>query len=114
MPGNLPHAPELLGIPSCDTCRRALKALSGQGAVLRDVRSDPLSEEERAVLLDLFGDALINRRSTTWRGLSDAERAQNPSRLLALHPTLMKRPVIRDGEEWYLGWSDDVQARLLR
>ena len=113
MPDNLPPAPELLGIASCDTCKRALKALAGKGVSFRDVRSDPLSAEERTLLLERFGDALINRRSTTWRQLTDDERLQDPLTLLALHPALMKRPVIRDGDDWTLGWDRKVQDRFL-
>jgi arsenate reductase len=32
--------------------------------------------------------------------------------LLADHPTLMKRPLIEDGDTLYLGWGDDVRAEL--
>lgn len=61
-----------------------------------------------------FGDALVNRRSTTWRGLSEDERAGDPLELLAAHPTLMKRPVIEaDDGTLYLGWDKAVQAALL-
>ncbi|MDU8943412.1 arsenate reductase family protein [Ovoidimarina sediminis] len=114
MSRNLPNPPvDLLGIPSCDTTRRALKALAEKGVEFRDVRADPLTPEERAVLLERFGEDLINRRSTTWRGLDAGERAQDPDALLAAHPTLMKRPVIRMGDAWYLGWDSAVQAKLL-
>ena len=44
---------------------------------------------------------LLNRRSTTWRQLSDPERQQaetDPLPLLLEHPTLIKRPVITDGK----------------
>ena len=59
-----------------------------------------------------FGDALLNTRSTTWRGLSEAERAKLPEALLAAHPTFMKRPLIADGDTLHLGWTRDVQAAL--
>lgn len=100
----------LWGLKTCDTTRKALKALPG--AVFRDVRETPLTDAEIAMLLDAFGAALVNRASTTWRGLSDAERAQLPAALLAAHPTLMKRPVIRAGGQWYLGWTPAVRAAL--
>ena len=100
----------LYGIKSCDTCRKALKALPQAG--FRDVRAEPLSAEEIARFLEVFGDKLLNRASTTWRGLSEDERADDPAALLAEYPTLMKRPVIEDGEQVYLGWKVDVQAAL--
>ncbi len=38
----------LYGIPTCDTCKKALKALEGAGHAVsfRDIRKDPLSEAE--------------------------------------------------------------------
>lgn len=105
----------LYGIPTCDTCKKAQKALTaaGHGVSFRDIRADPLSDAEWAELLAEFGDALVNRKSTTWRGLSDWLRNSDADAQLAAQPTLMKRPVIRDGDRWYLGWEDDVQVALL-
>lgn len=100
----------LWGLKTCDTCRKALNALPG--ATFRDVRAEPLREAEIAELLGEFGEALVNRASTTWRGLSEAERALPPVELLARYPTLMKRPVIQAGEAWHLGWGPAVRAAL--
>jgi arsenate reductase-like glutaredoxin family protein len=52
----------------------------------------------------------VNRSSTTWRGLSEAARAQAPATLLAAHPALMKRPVLVEGEKATLGWDKAAQA----
>ena len=101
---------ELWGLKTCDTCRKALAALPG--ATFRDIRAQPLTEAEIVALLARFGEAAINRSSTTWRGLSEAERALPPAALLATHPALMKRPVIRAGEVWHLGWTPAVRAAL--
>lgn len=106
----------LYGISSCDTCRKALKAIrdNGRDVVFRDIRAEPLTASERAEFLAAFGDALLNRASATWRGLSEVERSGAPETLLAAHPTLMKRPVIRAGDELLLGWKSDVQAVVLK
>ncbi len=100
----------IYGIKSCDTCRKALKALPE--AAFRDIRATPLSAEERAEFHAAFGDKLINRASTTWRGLPEETRAEPVETLLAAHPTLMKRPVIRAGDALHLGWKADTQAAL--
>jgi arsenate reductase-like glutaredoxin family protein len=106
---------KLYGLKTCDTCRTALKALraAGHSVDFVDVRETPPDAETRAAFLADFGDALVNRRSTTWRGLSGAERARPAADLLGDHPALMKRPVIEDGDRRYLGWDAGVKSALL-
>jgi len=103
------------GLKSCDTCRKALKSLAEaeHDPVVIDVRADGVSDADRAQIVALFGDVALNRASTTWRGLTDAEKATDPATLLAQHPTLMKRPVIEQGGVWTIGWKADVQAKYL-
>ncbi len=100
----------IYGIKTCDSCRKATRALPG--AAFRDIRADPLSTAERAEFIAAFGEGLLNRASTTWRGLDEAARAGSVESLLSDHPTLMKRPVIRSGAALYLGWKTDVQQSL--
>lgn len=107
---------ELYGIRTCDTCRKAAKALEAAGHAVHfhDVRAAPPAPEVLAAFHDAFGADLVNRRSTTWRGLSEDARAGDPLDLLRAHPTLMKRPVIRaDDGTLYLGWGKAVQAALV-
>lgn len=105
----------LYGLKACDTCRKATKAIiaSGRDVQMVDVRETPLSEEELARFHAAFGDDLVNRRSTTWRGLDEAARARPALDLLAEHPALMKRPVIEAGDRLFLGWGKDVQAQVI-
>jgi len=105
----------IYGLKTCDTCRKARKALetAGHDVSFHDVREAPLSVEERQRFHAEFGEALINRRSTTWRALDEAARSRDPLTLLAEVPTVMKRPVIATEDRLYLGWGKDVQAALL-
>ena len=110
----------LYGLKNCDTCRKALKALENAGVDVRfrDVRSDGVPDEVMTRAWTRFGANLLNTRSTTWRGLDEAERARAPLDLLADHPALMKRPLIETGlngagGDLYLGWDKAVQAALL-
>lgn len=102
------------GLKTCDTCRKAVKTLMSGGHELTvvDVRADGVPAAELARFYTAFGVDLVNRRSTTWRGLSEDERAGDPLDLLAAHPTLMKRPVIDAGGDLSLGWGRDVQAKF--
>jgi len=102
---------ELYGLKTCDTCRKARKSLPD--VTFLDVREDGVPGAVLEAAFDAFGDDLLNTRSTTWRGLSEADRAQAPLALLEAHPTLMKRPLIVSDGKMYLGWTKDVQAELL-
>lgn len=89
------------GLKNCDTCKKARAALDAAGAdyAFKDVRADGLEEATIAGWLEAVGgEVLINRRGTTWRGLSDAEKlraddAISAASLLAEAPALIKRPV---------------------
>lgn len=102
----------LYGLKTCDTCRNALKALDAAGHAPRfhDVRADGLDPARIDAWLATFGDALVNTRSTTWRGLSADDRAAPAAALLTRHPTLIKRPVIVDGDRATLGWTADTRT----
>lgn len=106
----------LYGLPTCDTCKKAQKALEAAGheVTLRDVRADPLTPAEIDEFVQAFGDAIVNRSSTTWRGLSDWLRASDTETQIAAQPTLMKRPVIRTEDGLFLGWDAGVQGKLLK
>lgn len=102
---------KLYGLKNCDTCRKAMKALPQ--ATLVDVRSDGVPADVLKSALDKFGDALVNTRSTTWRGLDDTERAGDPLQLLETHPALMKRPLIEVDGDLHLGWTKATQDALI-
>lgn len=105
----------VFGLKSCDSCRTALKELSAAGmpVTLSDVRTEPLPPDLLDRALAQFGDALVNRRSTTWRGLSEDQRASEVRALLSAHPTLMKRPLIEHEGRLFLGWASGTRAAIL-
>ena len=106
----------LYGLKNCDTCKKALKALEGAGqtVIFVDIRAVADLATKVPLWLNAFGaEVLINKRSTTWRNLSDVERGSDPKSLLIGHPTLIKRPVIEAGAETHVGWTKTVQEVLL-
>lgn len=106
----------LYGLKNCDTCKKAIKALREAGVNVEfvDIRAEADLAARVPVWLAAAGtDVLINRRSTTWRGLSDAERESDPGALLEANPTLIKRPVIEMEDTVHVGWSKEVQAALV-
>ncbi len=104
----------LYGIPTCDTCKKAIRALeaAGREVTFRDIRKDPLSEAEIQTIVDEFGDRAINKQSTSYRAFNDFLKASDPEAQIAAQPTVMKRPVIQDGKSWSIGWDEAIEARL--
>ncbi len=106
---------KIYGLKNCDSCKKTLNALqsSGHSVELIDLRATPVSIEQLQKWLAEHGDAvLVNRKSTTWRGLDDQARQQPVLALLMANPTLVKRPVIESGDNSFVGWTAEVQTAL--
>ena len=109
----------LYGLKNCDTCKKALKALEagGQEVTFVGIRDEADLASKVPAWLDAAGaDALVNKRSTTWRGMDAAGQARaesDPAGLLIEHPTLIKRPVIEAKGGVTVGWTKAVEAALL-
>ena len=101
---------EILGLKNCDKCREAQKKLNELGYEVRliDVRQNPITFDDANRLISLFGDRILNKRSTTFRGLSQLEKDCSVIELLKKHPALMKRPVIVSSTRNTIGWSTDT------
>jgi arsenate reductase len=91
----------IYGIPNCDTCKKARRWLESHDIEHRfhDVRADGIDQDTiESWLQHVDWKTLLNTRSTTWRNLPDASKADvDVDRALSLmleHPTLIKRPVL--------------------
>ncbi len=102
---------KVYGLKSCDTVKKAMGELTAAGHApeLVDIRATPLEEADLERFFAEFSEDLVNRRSATWRGLSEAERAGDPIRLIFAHPALMKRPVIEAEGRLTLGWGPEIR-----
>lgn len=105
----------IYGLNTCAICKNARQALeaAGNDVSFRDVRAQPLTEAELAVLIAEFGDRLVDRTTNDWRGLTDWLKHSDAEAQIASKPKLMARPVIRDGDVYYLGWDKAVQEALI-
>ena len=104
---------KLYGLKNCDSCKKALSQLRAAGHEIEffDIRTEPICRSQIADLLARHGDQLVlNRKSLTWRNLAESDRSLPPETLLALHPTLIKRPIIFYQDTSYVGWDQDVQT----
>lgn len=110
----------LYGLKNCDTCKKALTAFKATGADVSfiDIRSEAdLTTKVPAWIASVGPEQLVNKRSTTWRGLSETQQADAMSgkveKLLIANPTLIKRPVIEVQQTIYVGWTKETQEALI-
>jgi arsenate reductase len=106
-------------LKNCDTCKKAIAWLTAQKAVfcVRDVRADGMTGDEVTAIVNTLGwEAAVNRRSTTWRQLDDAQKDgldnAKAIELITANPTLMKRPVFVSGDTMLAGFSPKLQSEL--
>ena len=107
------------GLTRCDTCVKARKWLDAQGIVhtFIDYRDHLVDADTLRAWAGKVGgwEKLVNRASTTWRSLSDADKATAEEAgwiaLIAAHPTLVRRPVLVTPEgQVSVGFKDAAWA----
>ena len=111
--------PTLFGIPNCDTVRKARKWLDDQGLAHEfiDLRADtPSAGKISQWLLAVGSERLVNRRSTTFKQLSERDKAALEGRdtvsVLQAQPTLIKRPVLEWDDRVSVGFKAEEYWRL--
>lgn len=112
---------QLYGIKTCDTVRKAQRWLTAQGHSFEfvDLRAQPIELEQLKRWCDTLGwQKVLNKRSTTWKGLSAEEQqavvdAESACALLQRNPTMIKRPVLEYNGELRVGFSEPEYLALL-
>lgn len=110
----------LYGIPNCDTVKKARAFLQKRQVAYRfhDYKKEGIDIKTLQRWCKQLGyEALLNQRGTTWRKLSDAERADiNESKAISLmqaNPSLIKRPVLVDNDTLLAGFNESLWQSLL-
>jgi len=103
------------GIKNCDTMKKARAWLDSHGVAytFHDYKAQGI---DRARLESWAGDVswetLLNRTGTTFRKLSDADKADLDKRkavtLMLAHPSVIKRPVLDIGGRLLVGFKPEV------
>ncbi len=106
----------IYGIKNCDTMKKAMRWLDSQGITyqLHDYKKSGIDTDTLQLWLEQTGaDTLINRRGTTWRRLSDTDKAACDSgdpaaiaRVLADNTSAIKRPVLPLDKQLLVGFND--------
>lgn len=110
----------LYGLKNCDSCTKARRWAKDQGLDFQfyDLRADPPHAEKIQNWIEAVGlEKLINRRGTSYRALSDADKANLEDERLAVsiilaQSSVMKRPIIEYGGAVFVGFTPEVQAAL--
>ncbi|WAC09766.1 ArsC family reductase [Dyadobacter pollutisoli] len=106
------------GIPNCDTIKKTRTWLDKNQIAYKfhDYRKDGLGEETiDKWFKTLPWDKVVNKASTTWKELSDEEKAavtdeKSAAKLMISHSSVVKRPLIEDeaGNALLIGFSEKV------
>lgn len=108
------------GIPNCDTVKKARKWLDAAGVdyTFHDYKKEGADPAKLAAWVDAKGvDVVLNRRGTTFRKLTDAEKADiddvKAVQLMAQHPSLIKRPVVEYAGGILVGFKESEWQQSL-
>ena len=106
---------QIYGIKNCDTVKKALVYLNDHDVNYQfiDFRQNPISQQVLIKMVESVGwELLINKRSTTYRSLSEEEKSNINYDLVLKLPTLIKRPVLVWDENIMVGFSEQQYAKL--
>ena len=107
---------KVYGIKNCDTVKKAIVYLNERDIDYEfvDFRQNPISQQVLKKMVESVGwELLINKRSTTYRSLSEKEKSSINYDLILSLPTLIKRPVLIQGENIVVGFNDQQYDKLI-
>ncbi|MEW6991699.1 ArsC family reductase [Colwelliaceae bacterium 6441] len=102
----------LYGIKNCDTVKKTRKWLDEQNITytFHDFKTDGLSEELlTAFVNESDWQVMLNKRSTTYRNLSDEVKNNLTDEVIykevLAQPTLLKRPLLKTDGQLHVGFK---------
>lgn len=111
----------LIGIKNCDSVKKAKKWLEQNGIeyAFHDLREQGVDKAALDTWIEELGwESLLNKRSTTWKQLSDDERKDlDKSKAMALllaYPTLIKRPVLITSKGIMVGFKEAEYSKVFK
>ena len=105
---------EIYGIPNCDSVRKARKWLDAHAIpyTFHDFKKEGAAQARLAVWASTVGwETLLNKRGTTFRKLSDVQKAdldrEKAIVLMETQPSLIKRPVVEHADGILVGFDEN-------
>lgn len=95
-------------LKTCDTCRRILKEMDTSGYILQEIKSEPITVKQLDELFSITKsyEVLFSRMAKKYKemDLKSQHLTEKDYRQLLLDEyTFLKRPVIVNGNEVYVG-----------
>jgi len=98
---------KIFGIKNCDKIKKTILwcAQNGQMCEFHDYRVDGIDEDLIQCFLSQHSiEEIVNKRSTTWRTLTEEQKNTLTAALLVAHPTLLKRPIVEIDGFYHVGY----------
>lgn len=98
---------KIFGIKNCDKIKKTILwcAQNKRMCEFHDYRVDGIDNELLSNFLQHYSlEELINKRSTTWRQLTDTEKSALSHNIIIENPTLLKRPIIEIDDKLHIGY----------
>lgn len=111
---------KLYGIPNCSTVKKARTWLADRAhdVIFHDFRKQGVDAAWlREVVAQTGWQALLNTRGTTWRKLTDAEKAAATDEagaiaLMLAQPSVIKRPLLERDGRYHVGFAEEHYQAL--
>ncbi|HIF9512743.1 TPA: ArsC family reductase [Photobacterium damselae] len=102
------------GIKNCDTIKKMKKWLDAENIpyTFHDYRVDGINKEMLETFIAALGwESLINKRGTTYRQLTDEQKAgldqASAIKIMLDNPAIIKRPVLLHNHAYHLGFKPE-------
>lgn len=117
------HSIKMYGIKNCQTMKKAMTFLEAKGIAFdfHDYKKQGIDATTLTEwLTQKPWDVLINKRGTTWRQLSDDDKADlgldnnndKAIQLMIAKPSLIKRPALMVNDKLYLGFDETLYQSI--
>ncbi|MEQ8314145.1 MAG: Spx/MgsR family RNA polymerase-binding regulatory protein [Gammaproteobacteria bacterium] len=111
----------LFGISNCDTIKKTRRWLDSHKLdyEFHDYKKQGCNTKLARTLTEVFElDRLINKRGTTWRKLPEQVKnsltTAKARELMTANPSVIKRPILKIGDEWALGYAEKLWEALIK
>lgn len=110
------------GIPNCDTVKKTLDWFKKYKTIIlfHDYKKEGISKEKLSTWSEQVGwEILLNKKSTTWRGLSAGEQNKITTKAAAIklmqtNTSIIKRPVIEFGNHLLVGFDESKLSTIFK